>query len=293
MNHIERDVLQRKLEEIEQLSNLDYIPIVNANIDTLLIMIDSIAKEKINMPESLTWIEPLIVKLCLHCSSFLSLFKGTQIPITNIKLQDVSSIKLLLRAITENYLTSHYLYFDNVDNEEKEFRFLVYKYCGLHQRANVKPPSTISEEHISQEREKLNLLRAKIEMSEHFLKLEKGTKKGILEGKKPRLDLNWVKLSKKSNLNEYIFTMLYSHNSSYAHSEFLSILQLKTGYNSSENGETRDHHLMELANYFICKTIIELSELFPNTKACLDKLDVYTRKIIEIYSQLIQNRPIQ
>lgn len=47
------------------------------------------------------------------------------------KNPDINSIVTLTRLIIENYLVNYYLHFEKVGLEEREYRHLLYKYCGL------------------------------------------------------------------------------------------------------------------------------------------------------------------
>ena len=126
------------MQEYRQMRSIEYSKIVLDKVGTLLKLIDSLHKEKVQLPSWQVWVEALIHKLSFHSVSLLKLFEGTEIPFENdgkkFIVLDKPSIVSLLRVVTENYLTFYYLYADSINDDEKQFRLSVWRYCGIKQR---------------------------------------------------------------------------------------------------------------------------------------------------------------
>ena len=178
----------------------------------------------------------------------------------------------MYRAIVENYFTFYYLFCDKIDDEEKEFRLNVFKYSGLKQRSEfVDLPEEFK---LQQEKEIIHVesLKELVSNSKFFSIYTKNERKDILKGIKPRLFNTWRKLNELSSFQKSSFKNFYSFNSSYAHSEFISVLQIKSqGYGINEN--SKSHYTLMLHHSLICKCIIDLTNLFPSVDILFSKQD--------------------
>jgi hypothetical protein len=118
-------------------------------------------------------IEALGFKLSSHAASLRSLLGGTSYPYkqTYLKLLDSSSINILTRVIIENYLTLYHFHFDNISDEQKEFRFLIYATSALKNRQAF---ATSSPENAAQKARdiiEINKFQEQLKINAYFLGL--------------------------------------------------------------------------------------------------------------------------
>ena len=227
----EKDLVALKvLRDHEDLSNEQYAEKLFARLGIVAELVNSLHEQDVKLPRWKIWSESLAFKFCFHTASFLRLFSGTEIPYQvagkNIVVFDEPTAIVLFRTILENYMTFFYLYVDNVPDEEKEFRFMVYEYCGMKQRTGFDVRSNEAKAKQAAELMDVQNLKAKIEASPYFDKMEKRAKKLVMDGVKARF-FSWPELLRKCGFREDLFKNIYGYKSNYTHSEFISLMQIK------------------------------------------------------------------
>lgn len=250
------------------------------------------AKKKLEHYEQ--FIETFIHKFIMHNSSIISLYEGTIVPFNpeiksmEVKLLDKPSIYILERALVETYLMFHFIYIEPKTTEEKMFRFDVFAYSGLMSRQKFGFKSEKAKQVFESDRKEIERLKIQIEKSEFFKKYPKQQKE-ILKGIKPRLGFSWENLSENVGLSN-VFDKIHSLLSNYAHSEFLSMIQIKEGgYGYINNPESISIYL-SYSYILSCLLINQLREMFPiinlflNTqnKLTMIKVDLWRKAINKI-----------
>lgn len=276
----------------QKLSNEEYIKKhLLKKIEILTTLSHTLHTDGIQMPAWKTYSETVIIKICFHFSSLFKLFKGTELPFKQTKNQviifDEPSIFSLFRTITENYLTFYYLFIDSISDEEKHFRFLIYEYCGIHQRQSFPATTNETKQKLKAESEHLNKLRTAIESSIFFKKIDKNIQKKIIRGVQPRLK-KWADLMIESKLKLGYDSNLYGFKSSYSHTEFLSLLQIRSGNYGYIQGKRKGHFVLFIAHMLISRIIIDLKNLFPSVKNHYDKIEEGLRREIEFLSNNLE-----
>lgn len=273
----QKDLIAIKvMKEYEEMNSIEYSKIVLEKVGILLNLIDSLHKEKVQVPSWQIWSEALIHKLSFHAVTLLKLFEGTIIPYEdhgkNVIVLDKPSIITLLRVVTENYLTFNYLYGSSITNDEKQFRLSVWRYCGIKQRIEFDITTEDAKKKQEKEVETLNELKKEVIDSPFYTVFTRKQQATIIDGKKPRLFNSWIKLIEDSGLRVQLFKNMYGYKSNYSHSEFISVLQVHDrNYIFRENAEI-EIELM-LLNIIICKSIINLKDTFSTIKANYDNLN--------------------
>lgn len=259
----------------KQYSVKDYLDVIENKIGVLLWLVDLLHKENLIRNKREKWVEPLLYKFCFHLSSFTNISKGILLPIESegrrLMVFDESSAITILRTIIENYLTFYYLYSNDCSEEEKQFRLDVWSYSGIKQRSTFSINS--AEGKACQEKDILfaDEVFGKIKKSNYFKKYKR-IEGEILKGKKPKLDYGWQRLIKESKLRQSFFNDMYSYESSYSHSEFLSILQIS----STDNGRVsiRDNNsFVFIADILCSRTICDLIIMFPSLEKFIIEYD--------------------
>jgi len=256
---------KRIYEILNEGSNLDLIQLVEVNLSVLIQLIDSLHKDEICFDEFDIWMEPLLIKFCFHSATLIEIIKGVNLPNGNrpIAIFDEPSLIAISRIILENYLTWNYLYINPKDKEQSVFRNAIWQYSALLQRSDFKATIEYAKNKRQFEIGQIKRLREIIENSTYWYSYTDKQKQQILKGKKPRLFFSWQDLIANSELNKDLLEDVYSYKSSYAHSEFLSVMQIKQGGFEFNKESRKSKHHIEIHLALISKIILDLESMFP------------------------------
>ncbi|WP_182651098.1 DUF5677 domain-containing protein, partial [Flavobacterium sp. SOK18b] len=146
-------------------------------------VIEAIYNDIPKLKEGEVFIETLSVKILITTKSIIELAKGytleTERKISPIQFLDFSSINILTRAIIESFLTMEYLFYNNLSDEEKYFRFLIWRISGYKSRQNFfaeKDKDLIRneiQEKLDTEINEINELLREAKKSKYFKGLDK------------------------------------------------------------------------------------------------------------------------
>lgn len=216
--------------------------IVLVHIQILAELVEVVADSKIQIPSWMFHSQTLISKIIYTSYSLMTL--STEIEYAfysrpgKIRIFDYSSIFILTRALIENYVIFCYIYNNKLPDEEKIFRFKLWEVSGLISRQNM-TSAHHDEILLKKETEKLLIDKILLEIQNlpEYKNLDKSKLNKLKRYGLPRL-FTWHELINLSELNNEMFAKFYSYFSTYAHSEFLSILQLSQASLSSNNINT-------------------------------------------------------
>ena len=213
------------IEDISKCKN-DLNRIIEFNTDLTQIIYDS----KMKLEDWEVYIETLLIKAIHTSKSILELsepktLKSLKYPDRKIEIIDASSINVLVRSLLEAYLTLTYIYCLNIKKEETKFRFQLWKVSGLISRQKFKFTKKEYLDKQSNEKSIIDELIKELEANKYFHELNKGQLNKLKSYGLPKL-VSWNKMIDKSDLNNKLFKDIYSLYSNYAHSEFLSMIQI-------------------------------------------------------------------
>ncbi|HVI43222.1 MAG TPA: hypothetical protein VM802_00065 [Chitinophaga sp.] len=217
-----------------------------------------------------SWMKPaeaLLLKLSLHSSSInklmspVPLFKDENGNILSI--QDISSIYVLSRAQIECYLTLYYFILSPSNDDEGEFKHLLYQLSGLSNRQNYycTMPESIAKK--QQEASDIARLRQQISNNVWYQNLPSEDRRKVDKVNPPSRLLGWERIIESTRFKETHLAPSWKLYSNHAHSEFIGTIQF-TGYLSDNTGLKKTlYHTLELTIMIMCVTITELLNLFP------------------------------
>lgn len=204
-----------------------------------------VEKEKTNLSnERFYYINLLTQKFLVHAFSIKKLLDGITIESksSNLKvpISDPFSIQVLIRASIENYLVQNYLSNSLITKNELDGRFEIWMRYGLKQRGII--AETEEEKRVTDSDEKsIHNFEESIKKREFYLNLSDEKKmrflKTIDKEWKVIFDndkfypVSWKRLLKEAGINESITDQTYNLLSWTAHSQSISILQLKDMWN--------------------------------------------------------------
>lgn len=137
---------------------------------------------------------------------------------------DHSSVALVTRSAIENYLVMHWL-FAGGDEGIRTFRHNVWEYGGWKKRSNL--VAVTDEAKIARQRalEDAARLLPMISAYPAFQTYHPERKKSIRQGNW-QAGTNWNQLAEEAGLHRTYFTSIYPYLSGYAHSDYISSLQI-------------------------------------------------------------------
>ncbi|MDB5256789.1 MAG: hypothetical protein JWM14_1484 [Chitinophagaceae bacterium] len=216
-------------------------------------LVDSLADAKIKIPEWKYHLQTLVNKIIFTSTSINQLTHGYNIqsfkdPKLKFKVIDYPSIYILTRSLIENYVTLCYIYNNKLEEGEKLFRFKLWQVSGLLTRQNFSDPKgDFNIEKKEEEAEIIQKILLEIEQMDEFKNLEKRKLNQLKNYGLHRVD-SWHKLIDESNLKQPLFSNTYSFFSDYAHSEYLSILQIGQSSLNYNDNNTISNAKMALAH---------------------------------------------
>lgn len=286
---------KEKIEVLIQEANSLNLETLNNSLDLILKangeIIQSIYDSKPKLDLGEVYIETLMIKILVTSKSILHLSKGTEISTINhpnkIELIDRASLYILTRSIIECFLTLEYLFFNDLNREEQIFRYNLWRISGYQSRQNytenLMPEFVLKLENEKNEIEKI---KSEIKKSKYYSKLTKTDLWKLDKFGFPRI-ISWAKLLEQSILNNEIFSKIYGLYSNYAHSEFISIIQINEGKLGKFDNFNIETTITTLNNVRIlnCVSIILLTNKFTFAKESFEKLDEKLKFSIEFWNK--------
>lgn len=252
---------------------------------------ESLYDEKVKLEFWKENIEILLVKYSFHSFTLSKILNGTEVSNIDNKLtkfRDLPTIRVLIRALIENYLTIYYLTFEPKNNSIGEFRYYLYKMSGLNSRQKSE---VVTKEHIEQkENEKIEIenLITLISDNSYFKNLNKNEQKEILRKKSAR-NLTWEKMIETSDLvSERVFPIwkLFSNT---AHSELLGSIQFKSYIKATK--DMLDEDICNDIMFLIMLNsvlILNIKNNIPKTNIVFEKLSNELIVEINFWNKLIK-----
>lgn len=190
--------------------------------NSLLILVNSLSETNFKPNYYQTDLESKFQRFFLTNLSILNLVLGLEFEIsgkTHSKW-DVFSINSLSRMQIENFIVMNYLFFDNSSEEEKDFRYDIYKFQGLTKQSGFNVTKPESQEKKASILEEINNIKNKIVESSIYKEADTKTKKKYLSAKFALL-IKKEDLFKKYGLSKLKLFDAWNLYSNHSHSEYI------------------------------------------------------------------------
>lgn len=246
--------------------------------------------------ERFYYINLLTQKFLVHAFSVKKLLDGITIESksSNLKvpISDPFSIQVLIRASIENFLVQNYLSNSLITENELDGRFEIWMRYGLKQRGII--AETEEEKRVTDSDEKsIHNFEESIKKREFYLKLSDEKKirflKTIDKEWKIIFDndkfypVSWKRLLKEAGIKESITDQTYNLLSWTAHSQSISILQLKDMWNK-EFDKVVIRTSMKKLNMFIAFLASDIIRSDKDYKDAYLNLDADLKAIVNFYN---------
>lgn len=211
--------------------------------------------------------ESMIAKLFNHLATISYLSKGTHFNFSpkspTQHFVDHSSMSVIIRVAIETYLTFYYLFVDECQKEEKEFRYHMWTLGGLYNRQQyVKLSEDTTRKQVDESIDVRNLME-KISRNSMFIKLSKGLQKKALKGEW-KLEKKWPNLAEIAGFDISVFKTLYNYLSSYSHTDSLCILQIKQAVDVNDQKKLTEM-TKNVSLVILSHLIISFGMIFPDS----------------------------
>ena len=170
----------------------------------------------------------LAAKLFRHLVSMRMLADGGTVErdgCPNVFFVDHASVKVIARAALETYLVFFYIY-GGSDRSLSKFRHQTWHLGGLADRQKFHASTEEGREVLAREKRGIRALRAKIERSAKIRAYTEKQRHRLLQGEW-RIRIRWVDIGISAGFHEKFFTNVYGYLCGYAHSSYLSALQVR------------------------------------------------------------------
>jgi len=274
----------------KSIESLDLITTAYANI------IQSIYKSKPDLKEGEVFIETLSIKIMLASKSIIQLTKGVNFNDFNSKeivnLIDFPSINILTRSILEAFLTLEYLYFNDLKEDERKFRFYIWRVSGYKSRQSFfKKRDSLKKnvtDKLDSETKEIDILLNKIQASPFYENLNSHKLYKLDNYGLPRLN-GWNDLITNGILKDSIFSTPYKLYSNYAHSEFISLIQMNVKDVFIKNSNENKNNLINsirITKMINCVSITLLINKFDFANKVYETLDSELKNGISFWNKI-------
>lgn len=285
------------LNQLKEIDNIDYIiDNIKSGNKVFLEIINSLYKGEPKLKDSEIFIESLNMRILMATNSIIKLTEGmyleTHSQKSTIKMIDFPSINVLARSIIESFLTLEYLFHNGLKDDEKEFRFLIWRVSGYKSRQNFYQENDRRrmkkdiDEKLQSELQEIETLLLEIEKSPYYDSLNKQALWKLDNYGIPRLN-SWINLLELSMLQTDKFSTSYKLYSNYAHSEFISLIQINESdvYNVGSNNNTL--HLKNALRFVFsinCVAITQIKNKFDYTKKIYNSLEMEQKNTFKFWN---------
>ena len=255
-------------------------------LDLLIYLHEVLAEDKVEVHESIILSEELIIKFYFHGLTINKISEGFNFQskyfgngaIAKEKFVDVSSILTIGRSQLETLLMYQHLYINSENENELWLRYYAWIYTALLQRNNT--PADTEEIKTKKEADikAMEILRQKMESLFLSNNLSEKQQKTLIEKGNGKLFKTWDAIFKDSGFSNGIFTKLYYILSAYAHSEGLSVIQMKSAKYNTTKEENSDLVFIQL----FCSTLmtaVMIENICKKHMSCKNRFDTIDKKL--------------
>jgi len=221
----------------------------------------------------------LAVKLFKQACSVRVILNPTQLDFKegkHIVFVDHSSATILARACLETFIVFHWI-FQSKDPALRKFRHGVWRLGGLMDRLKLHPSTDKARETIEATRLQAAQQIAEIEASSYLGDYKPDQVKRLLKGDW-RIGWSWADEAVRAGFHKKYFQNVYSHFCGYAHSSFISSMQMGEAQ-SMEDQRVLGLVALQTTVHVIARAVAFYAELFPRGQAVLDMASAEAQRV--------------
>lgn len=241
-------------------------------LDVFVRSVKALAGQKVGGQEA--WkvkAEHLAVKLFFHLASLLYLSRGTsfkELAGSESCFFDFASSAVLARTSLETYFTFHFIFISSPSADEGHLRCLVWNLGGFLDQQRVTPVTDYGRQRLEEVKKQIQEIRRQIKQNTVYLALAPKRQKDACTGKW-KFGKSWADLAVISGGSKRYFVGVYAYLSSYAHSGFLSALQISQTQDEQTQLQLVQRSL-EVGLIIMSYFLTDYASLFPPVAAVLE-----------------------
>lgn len=257
--------------------------------NSLFLLTQSLFDRKIKVKYYQREIEGKFFRFGLANHSLINLAKGNSFTLINLKvvIGDMFSIKSIARMQIESFIIMFYLFFDNLTQEEKNFKYDIYKIHGLEKQLNFKVRN-MTAENIENKKK----IETELEESIKNLKSSSIFINATFKEKKKYLNPQYAKIEKseilfeKSGLNKTRIGNIWQIYSNYAHAEHISDRQYNSAYVNKKSIDEDINVTINTISILTAKLIVFLTRTISEIDQDYKNLNLKNRVLIETWNSM-------
>lgn len=263
-------------------------------VDTLFYLHEAIAEEQVPIKYWQKDAEILFYKFAIHGLTLHQIFNGRRLSSVYYKEEvrgktsiDISSARTILRAQFEAFLMYHHIYVNPIDDDLKELRYNAWIYSSVLQRQKFPSKTAFSKQQKAKDAIELNKIKETISKLKSFQNLSTKQQQSLFQIGSGKLFNHWAAILKETGFSESTpFYTIYTLLCMYAHSEGISIIQLR--YHPGIQNTVRTQANLDLFNakLLICLMISSLTKLYEVVNRKYDTLPEQVKIDIETYCMM-------
>jgi hypothetical protein len=258
-------------------------------LDILGYLTNTLFEKKIQDDSYKYYSETLAFKYLFQSLNLNTILKGTRFVSKIFGFEqtkfDISSSYILQRSLIENYLTFYYLYVQPKNAKESRCRWLIYQISGLNGRQDFTSDYIDYKPKIEKERGIIEELTSELKDNEYFRLLPSGKQRDITKRKPPKI-FSWKELFMQCDIKDNLLERPWRLYSNYAHSEYISLIQLKEYVEDQPGTFTTKHSLSLYANLLTSIFIADLRNLYKEIEDNYYLLPEDQREYIEFLNKV-------
>ncbi len=255
-------------------------------LDILIYLHEVLAEDKVKVHESIILSEELIIKFYFHGLSINKISEGFNFQskyfsngaVAKVKFVDVPSILTIGRSQLETLLMYQHLYINSENENELWLRYYAWIYTALLQRSDT-PTNTLDTKQKKEDDFKaMEILRKKMESLFPTTNLSEKQQKSLIKKGNGKLFKTWNAIFKDSGFSNGIFAKLYYILSVYAHTEGLSVIQMKSAKYNNTKEENSDMVFIQL----FCSTVmtaVMIDNICKKHERCKKRFEKMDKKL--------------
>ncbi|MEN8191861.1 MAG: methionyl-tRNA formyltransferase [Bacteroidota bacterium] len=238
-----------------------------------------------------TWREEyashIFAKLTMHSiaiTKFLPNTKLYEIP-SNFKIWDLSSLAVIVRALIETYNIFYYLIIDEVDESEKEFRYIIWHLHSESERLRMLKSIGSTNSAIPEIENEIRQLKEKLLENEYYIAKTDSKQKAKLRKGEIGFDKTSTQISESAGISKNYYRAIYKDLSSHIHTFPFSIKQISV----FKAGDTESLGLLksyaDTSSGYLSLSIRDFVKIFPDQESNITN----EKQIIDLWEHVFEN----
>lgn len=276
-----RDDIPKMLENLSLITN------------SLFTLTQHLFDDKVDIKYHDKELEGKFFRFGLANQSLINLIKGNKFKLINFdtEIADVFSVNAIARMQIESFMMMYYLFFINVDDEERDFQYNIYRLHGLQKQLSLKFIS--KEDELIKQREKIiseiSEVEIRIKNSTLFKNSDLKQQNIYLKPTHARL-IKTEKLFESTQINNIGIDKIWNIYSNHAHSEHIGDRQYNSIYVIDKSVNKSCSLVIKICNILTSKLIFNFIEKYDSIKEKYNTLSEKEKAHIEVWKGLTNNK---